>query len=186
MDWMILGIFLALNMMITFLMHRLQNRALDRRLHQVRQEIEVMEDLVAAMIAELEEATADLPKLSAENGGAKAPDQAVGFDEASAVIDSSEGYQPQFDSKTTEEPVNTPQVDFSMLEAEPLEEIEVSESESVVSSAVLEPEVVQGLAPKYQQILELHRQGEEVEEIAKQLGLGRGEVQLILGLYQRS
>jgi hypothetical protein len=40
--------------------------------------------------------------------------------------------------------------------------------------------------PKHQRILDLRQQGVAVEEIARQLGTGRGEVQLILGIYKRS
>lgn len=40
--------------------------------------------------------------------------------------------------------------------------------------------------PKHQRIYQLWKQGVAVEEIARQLGTGRGEVQLILGIYRRS
>ena len=39
---------------------------------------------------------------------------------------------------------------------------------------------------RHQRILELWDQGLSIEEIAKNLGTGRGEVQLILGIYRRS
>jgi uncharacterized protein (DUF433 family) len=40
--------------------------------------------------------------------------------------------------------------------------------------------------PRHRRILELRQQGVTVEEIARQLKTGRGEIQLVLGLYRRS
>lgn len=40
--------------------------------------------------------------------------------------------------------------------------------------------------PRHRRILELRQQGITVEDIARQLGTGRGEIQLVLGLYRRS
>lgn len=40
--------------------------------------------------------------------------------------------------------------------------------------------------PRHRRILELRQQGITVEEIARQLKTGRGEIQLVLGLYRRS
>lgn len=39
--------------------------------------------------------------------------------------------------------------------------------------------------PRHQNILELRQEGLTVEEIAKRLGTGQGEIKLILGLYQK-
>lgn len=40
--------------------------------------------------------------------------------------------------------------------------------------------------PRHRRILELREQGITIEDIARQLGTGRGEIQLVLGLYRRS
>lgn len=39
--------------------------------------------------------------------------------------------------------------------------------------------------PKHRRILDLWKQGLSIEEIARQLSIGRGEIQLILGIYRR-
>jgi DNA-binding NarL/FixJ family response regulator len=40
--------------------------------------------------------------------------------------------------------------------------------------------------PKHRQILNLWQQGMEISQIARELGIGQGEILLILGLYKRS
>ena len=49
---------------------------------------------------------------------------------------------------------------------------------------VLEP-APPGIADRYRQILDWHHQGKSMEYIAKQLGMNKGEVQLILKLSER-
>lgn len=181
MNWMIFLMFLTFNVGTIFLMHRWQNRALERKLRQVRQEIEEMEDLVSAIIAEFEEAAVlnRIPAVSEQTGmGADVVEDGL------LVADSPEISEPQ------PEPVfsDVALMESPELETEEVEAVAVVESKEASPPLPAEPETVKilALAPKYQQILELHHQGAEVEEIAKQLAVGRGEVQLILGLYQRS
>lgn len=42
------------------------------------------------------------------------------------------------------------------------------------------------LRARYQQVWQLHQKGSSIEEIAKETGKGKGEIQLILDLLQRS
>ncbi|GAB7388243.1 hypothetical protein BSNK01_20800 [Bacillaceae bacterium] len=50
------------------------------------------------------------------------------------------------------------------------------------AQADLPPQDLLALSERYQEIFSLHRDGKSVEQIAKTLGMGNGEVQLILQL----
>jgi len=69
-------------------------------------------------------------------------------------------------------------------EPESFEDYQVAESETPDTLAMYQSHEI--IDPRHQRIMQLWKEGLAVEEIARQLGTGRGEVQLVLGIYKRS
>ena len=68
------------------------------------------------------------------------------------------------------------------------EDVNSGETGSITRGSKAEPEIrLESINdPRHRRILELRQQGITIEDIARQLGTGRGEIQLVLGLYRRS
>jgi hypothetical protein len=176
---------IALNCIIIFTLYRLQQKSLEKRMKHLKNEIQDLEDLVAAIIEEFQEI--------AEVTEARATEVKNAILESASVI--------EFDQPITKEPI----VDFY----EEISKVPIEETSQVIQnlptttylvpeeSSASEPigELIQNLPNKntrpvndlkHQRILDLWEQGLSIEEIAKNLSTGRGEVQLILGIYRRS
>jgi hypothetical protein len=129
---------LMINAGLVFFMQRFQNRTLDRKIKILKNEVQELEDLVAAIIEEFEDVAGSLEPV----------EQTARVIEASPITEPAQNVRAE-SPKTSVFETGSPE-------------------------------------SKHQRILDLSRQGLPVEEIAKELGIGQGEVSLILGLYQRS
>ena len=148
---------IGINCLIIYLLHVLHKRSIAKTVRHLRKEVNELENLVAAIIEEFEEV-------------------------ADRVWQSESQSQKQIDKAKTAPPIpieNTTQQPF-LTEPEPSEQ----NDESLETPSVIQ--TLQFSDPKHQRIFQLWQQGLAIEEIAKQLGTGRGEVQLILGIYKRS
>jgi hypothetical protein len=176
---------IALNCIIIFILYRLQQQSLEKRMKHLKSEIQDLEDLVAAIIEEFQEI--------AEVTEVRATEIKNTILESASVIES--------DQPIIKEPI----ADFyEKSNKAPIEEISSNMQELQTmrygvpnDSSASEPkiELIQALPTKntrsvndlkHQRILDLWEQGLSIEEIAKNLSTGRGEVQLILGIYRRS
>ncbi|HOP75161.1 MAG TPA: hypothetical protein PLC07_08945 [Bacillota bacterium] len=161
---------LGFNILIVMVMQHFHGRNLERRLKRVSQEIRELEDLVAAIIEEFEE-VAGLDEASNEElGMANQPMQ---------VQESKATYQPMI----IQEPEN---IDRPVVVNDPAMAFQPVDSLQDVAVSAQAEENGQSVDDKRQQVLALHSQGMEVADIARKMGIGVGEVKLILGLYQRS
>jgi hypothetical protein len=176
---------IALNCIIIFILYTYQQKSLEKRIKHLKKEIQDLEDLVEAIIEEFEE-VAELTESrvkEAQNGIAVEP----GLQEP---LTTGTDVYPQFDGGVNEEPtaefieipncnpINPILTDDSVNERKTENNNGESAPNNNIFRAVNDP--------KHQQIIELWEQGISIEEIARQLGTGRGEIQLILEIYRRS
>jgi DNA-binding NarL/FixJ family response regulator len=175
---------IALNCIVIFTLYRLQQKSLEKRIKHLKKEIQDLEDLVAAIIEEFEEI--------AEATDVKATDIKNAILESATIIESNQDskeatadYYNQnaevSDRETVLEAPNLPDTSIPTITPYLASESEL-EVESVPASKNSRPVN----DPRHQQILDLWEQGVSIGEIARKLGTGRGEVQLILGIYRRS
>lgn len=153
--------FIGLNIFIVMVMQHFHGRNLELRLKRVTQEIQELENLVAAMIEELEEAA------GVEETSVKEPETMslpLLTQEPEMTVSPVTVYEPKADVKQVAVPVRL-QDETGSIQAE---------------------EQSQSIDDKRRQVLTLRSQGMDVADIARKMGIGRGEVNLILGLYQRS
>ncbi len=171
-------IFISINCLIIYLLHVLHKRSIAKTLQHLRKEVNELENLVAAIIEEFEEVAEGVLSSETEKPAEKS-------------------FEPQIiTEKETVQVINEPVPDsFKLSVAEPEETLELTVSESLENFKAKENEIPETLPifqpqdiidPKHQQIVQLWKEGLAIQEIAKQLGTGRGEVQLILGIYKRS
>ena len=71
---------------------------------------------------------------------------------------------------------------FDTDERDIFKDAEVPEITEEIDEIDLSPELTEELSTN-DKILKMHSEGKSVMEISKELGMGQGEVQLILGLY---
>ncbi len=169
---------ISINCFVIYFLHVLHKRSIANILQRLRKEVNELENLVAAIIEEFENVA-----------------ERVWSDEPEKPME--EFFKPQVNYEEESAPIlNEPFADFLKLtEEEPMEIKEATEKESSEALTVKASEPAEILPvfqpqeitdPKHQNILQLWQAGLAVEEIAKQLGTGRGEVQLILEIYKRS
>ena len=140
----------------------LQSRVMNRQLRNLKSEILELEDLVAAILEEFEEVAASLettPSPSRPEQIGPANDGAKGFTDDLSLPETLSEKHPEMMGQ------------FSGVTGEPKE-----------TPAVLRSQTAD---LRHVKILELWNHGIPVEEIARQLGTGRGEVQLVLGIYHK-
>jgi DNA-binding NarL/FixJ family response regulator len=137
--------FISFNIALVWGISHFQNRVMRNRIRRMKQEIQELEDLVVAIVAEIEEAVGAGRVIP----GAAAPAK----------------------------PKPAPARDFPSLPSSAPSSL--SENRSRFSETEVRD-------PKHRQILDLRQQGMEVSQIARELGIGQGEILLILGLYKRS
>lgn len=135
MHWGFFLLTLISNLAVIIFLHYFQNKSLEHRVWRLKKEIGDLEDLVTAIIEELETNTE------------------IGPD-------------------TKNQP---PEVELSAV---------------LTEEAPPQREEILDIAPnddhQREKILELRRQGRTVNEIARELRMGQGEVNLVLGMYNRS
>ena len=174
---------IVLNCIIIFMLYRVQQKSLEKRMKHLKNEIQDLEDLVAAIIEEFQEI--------AEVTEARANEVKNAILESTPIIESDEPVTREqgFSFYSGIDKIDTPEVHPEMptfhnaieVPNEFSSEAE-TENHQYLSAKNARP-VPEG---RHQRILELWEQGISIEEIAKKLGTGRGEVQLILGIYRRS
>lgn len=178
---------LVLNCIIIFVLYRLQQESLEKRIKNLKNQIQDLEDLVAAIIEEFEEVAAITDAKTTEIKDA--------ILESSNMIESDEQI-PKNLTADYDNPIPKNNINASTPN-NPSQRIDPAISDHSAPTGESEPgvgvETAQNVKfsrpvsdPKHQHILELWEQGVSIEEIAKTLGTGRGEIQLILGIYRRS
>lgn len=168
---------ISINCLVIYILHVLHKRSIAKTLQHLRKEVNELENLVAAIIEEFEEVA-----------------ERVWPDDAEVPpVDSS--VQPQADEEKTDKADSLGYIGLAdIIEEEPwvvesaesgsLEILKAKESETPENGEIYQPQEL--IDPRHQKIMQLWKEGLAVEEIAKQLGTGRGEVQLVLGIYKRS
>jgi hypothetical protein len=177
---------IAVNCIIIFVLYRFQQQSLEKRVKHLKNEIQDLEDLVAAIIEEFQEIAAvtearanDTKKAILESTPVIESDQVLAENAATHPYDEMKGIETTVDMRP----------EIKNLESAPYP---IPKAFSVGEPEVMnhQPSSGRNTRPatdlKHQHILELWEKGLSIEEIAKNLGTGRGEVQLILGIYRRS
>lgn len=180
---------IALNCIIIIILYRMQQKSLEKRIKHLKTEIQDLEDLVAAIIEEFEEIAeaTDVRATEVKNAILESA-TIIESDQTSKEVTSKEA-TADFYGKNTEIVNNEVISDVRNMPNTIVPTImpySAGESEPGVEPAP----IIRNNRPvndlKHQHILDLWEQGVSIEEIAKSLGTGRGEVQLILGIYRRS
>lgn len=169
---------LLVNCFVIYILHMLHKRSISKTIENVRKEVYELENLVSAIIEEFEEVADGVLKTEIE----KPDDRSVIFKEEI--------------EKLVEEPIELAKENLAEAEAQKEDELvdfDLDESSSdyvkinhegtLETIPMFQPHEI--LDPRHNRILQLWKDGLAIEEIAKQLGTGRGEVQLILGIYKR-
>ncbi|MGE5604689.1 MAG: DUF6115 domain-containing protein [Bacteroidota bacterium] len=168
---------IIINCLIIYFLHVLHKRSIAKTLQHLRKEVNEMENLVAAIIEEFEDVAERVwpnePERPTENS---IEPQAVKEESVQAFAEPF----ADFLQLTEEEPLSTPKA----TGGEPLGTLNSEESVLPETLPMFPPQEL--VDPKHQRIMQLWKEGLAIEEIAKQLGTGRGEVQLVLGIYKRS
>jgi len=172
-----LFITISINCLVIYFLHVFHKRSIANTLQHLRKEVNELENLVAAIIEEFEDVA-----------------ERVWPNEPEKPLETS--IQPGTVEAESVPVLNEPCADFPKLtEAAPLDTKQANQSESPKNLdaeengapetlPIFQPQEI--IDPKHQRIMKLWKEGLAVEEIAKQLGTGRGEVQLVLGIYKRS
>lgn len=175
---------IALNCIIIFTLYRLQQKSLEKRIKHLKKEIQDLEDLVAAIIEEFEEIAAATDAKTNEVKNAILDSAAIIESDRISneiITDLYEENAEVGNDKLISGAQNiSPAVD-------PAVKAYASADPGVGIESALTNKISRPVSDsKHQRILDLWEQGVSIEEIAKNLGTGRGEVQLILGIYRRS
>lgn len=168
---------ISINCLLIYFLHVLHKRSIANTLQHLRKEVNELENLVAAIIEEFEDVAERVwPNEPGKPVEKQIEPQAVNEDSVSELNETF----ADFLKPTEEEPMDTPEA----AESEPLATLNSEESESPETLPMFPPQEL--IDPKHQRIMQLWKEGLAIEEIAKQLGTGRGEVQLVLEIYKRS
>jgi hypothetical protein len=196
--------FLVFNAGVIAGLYFLQTRLVTKKLGRLKQEIQELEDLVVAIVEEFGEAVAVNP----------GPDAAKPELEANLKPELNQVQQSEAELRTT--PIKQPKVISAQhpevkpelinpqkpkAKAKPKSATkqvvtEIPDEHPILSQNIAESAPnsaskfsfpLSGVSDsKQQKVLNLAHQGMKVAEIAKQLKIGQGEIQLILGLYKKS
>lgn len=169
---------LVINCLVIYILHILHKRSISKTIENVRKEVYELENLVSAIIEEFEEVADGVLKFEIEQSDDR------------PVIDKGKI------EKSIEEPIETAKEKLTVTEEQKKGEsldADFDKPSSDYSKINFEgtPETIpmfqphEIMDPRHNRILQLWKDGLAIEEIAKQLGTGRGEVQLILGIYKR-
>lgn len=174
---------IALNCIIIFTLYRLQQKSLEKRIKHLKKEIQDLEDLVAAIIEEFEEIAAATD--------AKTNEVKKAILDSATIIESGISNEIITDLYEENTEVGNDKLISGVQNISPAVNPTVKAYDSADPGAGIESVLTNKISrpvsdSKHQRILDLWEQGVSIEEIAKNLGTGRGEVQLILGIYRRS
>lgn len=184
-------VILIINFIVIFILYYLQKRLIEKSITHLKKEIQELEDLVAAIIEEFEDIAdtgADVSKPAATFSPKDEPElnypPAVDF----LVNTEADNFNGSIHQDTPlNQPADTINNSPVNRSADHQESNKASWGEFQSGSkpeTLFKPELIND--PKHRRILELRQKGITVEEIARQLGTGRGEIQLVLGIYRRS
>ena len=166
-----------INCLIIYILHVFHRRSIATTVKNLRKEVNELENLVVAIIEEFEEVADEVWRAKPEKPPLKSsspPDNEPLEPEKLNEEESLEVFAEEPIVETTETTGSTTEKPLERLpEEKPSESIPTFRS----------PEFID---PKRQRVFELWNNGLMAEEIAKQMGIGQGEVQLILGIYKRS
>jgi hypothetical protein len=202
---------LAVNFSVILILYYFQKRLVEKSLRHLKDEVQELEDLVAAIIEEFEDIAG-----SGENG-TQTVKTASGNQEPGLVYPTVDDFLDNLDDSDFTERIQERTFNGNRLlevslaknvdpanqkKVEPVTELnhdELGMPDSDRQPDDSAPDNFQGGAksdtlmnetlindPKHRQIIDLWQQGIIIEEIARQLGTGRGEIQLVLGIYRRS
>jgi uncharacterized protein YoxC len=187
---------IALNCIIIFILYTYQQKSLEKRIKHLKIEIQDLEDLVEAIIEEFEEV-------------AEITESRVKEAQNNEIVETVGGIEPGLQASSNSNAITEV---YQQFEAE-VNEDPIAEFAKIPNSTPIDPILVDNLVierqsenngggsatnnnntitvrpvndPKHRQIVELWEQGLSIEEIARQLETGRGEIQLILEIYRRS
>jgi uncharacterized protein YoxC len=175
---------IALNCIIIFILYTLQQKSLEKRIKHVKKEVQDLEDLVAAIIEEFEEIAENTESRVAEIQNTiseVSPVKGTSLENVREInnnlsLETTEDVIEVITNEDTLQSYNNPTIESTQAD-----KIEVN-VEPFQNTGNFRPVS----DPKHQRIIQLWEQGVSIEEIAKHLNTGRGEVQLILGIYRRS
>lgn len=193
---------LILNSIIIGTLYLIQKKSLEKHIKRLKNEVQNLEDLVAAIIEEFEEIAEinESEALSAENDTDATSSPALSVATNAYQVEPDDGKN---DLILTNDSNHSNRLnDFDKVFLEEINEINhFSEvqlemdlpMEPTTKDIVEHPKISEGQInlrtandPKHQRVLDLWSQGISIEEIARELGTGRGEIRLILGIYKRS
>ncbi len=203
---------LIMNFIVIAILYYIQKRLVEKSLRHLKVEVQELEDLVAAIIEEFEEIAGSIEDGTQINNEPASESQAPGlvyptvddfldklgdgdFSEKIQEGIFNENYLPEANFNQNTAPDRPKRV---VSEIEPNHnKPETSDNhrqpdgplpgvlkEDAKSDALVNEELIND--PKHRQIINLWRQGTTIEEIARRLEIGRGEIQLVLGIYKRS
>jgi hypothetical protein len=168
---------LVVNFIVIFILFGFQKRLVEKNLRHLRDEVLELEDLVAAIIEEFEEVA------GLNENPAQTIKTASGKQEPNSVYPTADDFLRNLDDNDFTE-LNHNELEMPDNDRQPDNSPPDNVQEGAKSDTVMNEEFIND--PKHRQIINLWRQGTTIEEIARQLGTGRGEIQLILGIYRRS
>jgi hypothetical protein len=204
---------LIFNAAVIFGLYFWQTRLLGRKLKRVKREIQELEDQVVAIIEEFSESVTETPaalQLKSEppvkpqkkvvSNSAGKPHESTSLAKARPETNKSSSQasevkqelipptrpkakpKPKAKSKVKETfTTNSAGISGANPSAR-----QVNPESGLQSPAEFSPPLAGTLESKRQMVLKLARQGMEIAEIARQLQMGQGEIQLILGLNKKS
>jgi hypothetical protein len=192
--------FIIFNMATILVISHLQNHAMNARIRRLKQEILELEDLVVAIVEEIEEAvqTNKRTLVAAPSEEPTQPTEVPSFypetplnpPESRSLFPEIETIDPvKLETKTYQneyqQPIinSHPDIHACVLGTKPNEIDTMADSQNTHASRLASHAYSH---PKQQQILELWQQGMEIPQIARELTIGQGEIRLIIGLYKRS
>lgn len=167
---------LFINCVIIYILHVLHKHSIAKTIQNLRKEVSELENLVSAIIEEFEEVADKVWQTGNEEPSEEPADEKVEQRVEKPIEQSIE--------KTIETSNNADELEGS-ISNELFANFPMAKEEATPETIpMFQPQEI--MDPKHNRILKLWEDGLAIEEIAKQLGTGRGEVQLILGIYKRS
>jgi hypothetical protein len=169
---------LCINCFVIYILHVLHKRSISKTIENVRKEIYELENLVAAIIEEFEEVAdgilqTDIKKINDQTVKNEARIEEIVEKPNELTAEDSRETEGLREEESEEQGSNEPFPDSP----------EIDQEETSDTIPIFQPHEI--IDPRHKRILKLWEDGLAIEEIAKQLGIGRGEVQLILGIYKR-
>lgn len=169
---------LLINCFVIYILHILHKRSISKTIENVRKEVYELENLVSAIIEEFEEVADEVLKNEIEKANDRSvTDKGEIGKPVKKPIELAKEKAVETEEQKEEKTLDS---DFDKLSSD-YSEINFEGTPETIP--MFQPHEI--VDPRHNRILQLWKDGLAIEEIAKQLGTGRGEVQLILGIYKR-